>query len=41
MADSVGPALTVSPQEAADLTLAFLGRQVGYMVDFFRRVARV
>jgi membrane protein len=41
MADTVGPAFTISPREAADLTAAFLGRQVGYVMSFFRRLARV
>jgi membrane protein len=41
MADSVGAAFTLSPRDAADLSIAFLGRQVGYVANFFRRLARV
>jgi membrane protein len=41
MADTVGPAFTISPREAWDLSVAFLGRQVGYVTSFFRRLARV
>jgi membrane protein len=36
VADTVGPAFTVSPREARD----FLGRQVGYVADFLRRLGR-
>jgi membrane protein len=36
VADTVGPAFTVSPREARD----FLGRQVGYVADFFRNLGR-
>lgn len=41
MADSVGAAFTVSVPEAVEITRAFLGRQVDYVVNFFRRLARV
>ncbi len=41
MADSVGPALTVSPREAWGLWIAFLARQKGHVVNFFRRFVRV
>ncbi len=36
VADTVGPAFTVSPREARD----FLGRQVGYVADFLRSLVR-
>jgi membrane protein len=36
VADTVGPAFTVSPREARD----FLGRQVGYVTGFLRRLGR-
>lgn len=39
MADSVGPAFTVSPREARHWLRDFLKRQVGYVVGFFRRLA--
>ncbi len=41
MADSVGPAFTVSPPEAVAIARAFVGRQRDYVVNFFRRLARV
>ncbi len=42
MADTVGKAFTTSPREARDWARGFLGRQVGYVVAFVRRlVARV
>jgi membrane protein len=40
MADTVGPAFTISPREAVDLWIAFLGRQKDHVVTFFRRLAR-
>jgi membrane protein len=41
MADTVGKAFTTSPREAADWFGAFLGRQVGYVASFLRRLTRV
>ncbi len=41
VADSVGPAFTMSPQEAMDYWAAFLRRQVGYVASFLRRLARM
>jgi len=41
MADTVGKAFTTSPREAADWFSAFLGRQVGYVLGFLRRLARI
>jgi len=41
MADTVGKAFTTSPREAASWFAAFLGRQVGYVTGFLRRIARV
>ncbi|MBV9993824.1 MAG: YihY/virulence factor BrkB family protein [Caulobacteraceae bacterium] len=38
MADTVGRAFTVSPHEAAHYCIAFLGRQVGYVRGFLRRI---
>ena len=40
MADTVGKAFTTSPREAADWFTAFLGRQVGYVMSFLRRIGR-
>ncbi|HTX51033.1 MAG TPA: YihY/virulence factor BrkB family protein [Caulobacteraceae bacterium] len=40
MADTVGKAFTTSPREAADWFTAFLGRQVGYVLGFLRRIGR-
>lgn len=40
MADTVGKAFTTSPREAADWFTAFLGRQVGYVTSFLRRITR-
>jgi membrane protein len=40
IADSVGKAFTTSPREAADWFTAFCGRQVGYVLGFFRRITR-
>ena len=41
MADTVGKAFTVSPREAGGMAVAFASRQVGYVVGFMRRLARV
>ena len=42
MADTVGKAFTISPREAAPTgSTAFLRRQVGYVANFLRRIARV
>ncbi|MFI4935433.1 MAG: YihY/virulence factor BrkB family protein [Caulobacterales bacterium] len=41
MADTVGKAFTVSPREAANWFAAFCGRQVGYTINFVRRLVRV
>jgi membrane protein len=41
MADTIGKAFTVSPREAVHISGAFLGRQVGYVRNFFRRLVRV
>jgi membrane protein len=41
MADTVGAAFTVSPAEAVAISRAFLGRQVGYVLAFFRKLARI
>ena len=41
MADTVGHAFTTSPREAADWFAAFLGRQVGYVTGFLKRLARI
>lgn len=41
MADTVGHAFTTSPREAADWFAAFCGRQVGYVLAFLRRLARI
>lgn len=38
MADTVGKAFTVSPREAVAWSGAFLGRQVGYVRNFLRRL---
>jgi membrane protein len=40
MADTVGKAFTTSPREAADWLTAFLLRQVGYVMNFFRGLGR-
>jgi membrane protein len=40
MADSVGKAFTVSPREAMHISTSFLRRQVGYVGNFLRRLAR-
>jgi membrane protein len=40
MADTVGPAFTISPREAWDIWTAFLARQRDHVVNFFRRLAR-
>ncbi|HEY2706959.1 MAG TPA: YihY/virulence factor BrkB family protein [Caulobacteraceae bacterium] len=40
VADSVGKAFTVSPREAVHISTSFLRRQVGYVMNFLRRIAR-
>jgi membrane protein len=40
MADTVGKAFTVSPREAAHISASFLRRQVGYVMNFWRRLTR-
>jgi membrane protein len=40
MADTVGPAFTMSPGEAVRYWAAFFRRQVGYVSDFLRRLTR-
>ncbi|MGA0602451.1 YihY/virulence factor BrkB family protein [Caulobacter sp. KR2-114] len=37
VADNLGKAFTVSPREAMDWSMAFAGRQVGYVTSFLRR----
>ncbi len=41
VADSVGKAFTVSPREAVHISTSFLRRQVGYVANFLRRIARM
>jgi membrane protein len=41
MADTVGKAFTVSPREAVDISTGFARRQVGYVMSFLRRIARI
>jgi membrane protein len=40
VADSVGPAFTVSPREAVEISTSFMRRQVGYVASFLRRITR-
>jgi len=40
MADTIGEAFTVSPRQGRDLATAFLARQIGYVIDFLRRLGR-
>jgi len=41
VADSVGPAFTVSPREAMHISTSFMRRQVGYVASFLRRITRI
>jgi len=41
MADTVGKAFTVSPREARHIVRDFVKRQVSYVVNIFRRLARI
>ena len=41
VADSVGKAFTVSPREAVQISTSFMRRQVGYVANFLRRIARI
>ncbi len=40
VADTLGPAFTVSPREARDWLRAFLGRQAGHVASAWRRLAK-
>jgi membrane protein len=41
MADTVGRAFTVSPEQAVQISAGFARRQVRYVIGFLRRIARV